>query len=68
MYIIIKERKEREDKTMTDNRRKEINDRIEWLEDMIFSIKMIDRWTEKNFVSFRKYNTELIQLKKELEG
>lgn len=52
---------------MTKERRKEIEERIDWLETRLFEINMIDRWTDRTREYHWKYTRELIELKKELE-
>ena len=41
----------------------EVKERIGKLEQLIFTIDMIDRWTQKDAQLFDKYNKELKELK-----
>ena len=45
-------------------KREEIVERIEWLETQLFRLAMIDRWTAKTYEADRKFNKELVELKK----
>jgi len=42
---------------------KELQERISQLENIIFSLDLIDHWTRKDTELFEKYNKELTQLK-----
>ena len=42
---------------------KELQERISQLENIIFSLDLIDHWTRKDTELFKKYNKELTQLK-----
>lgn len=42
---------------------KELQERISQLENIIFSLDLIDHWTRKDTELFEKYNKELAQLK-----
>jgi hypothetical protein len=48
---------------MTNERYNEIKERIDWLEDTIFYINMIDYWTREDRETLEKYEKELKQLK-----
>ena len=43
---------------------KELQEKISQLENIIFSLDLIDHWTRKDTELFEKYNKELTQLKK----
>ena len=51
---------------MTKERYQEIKNRIEWLEDVIWSIKMIDHWTREDRDDYEKFADELHELKKQI--
>ena len=51
---------------MTKERYLEIKERIEWLEDVIFSIELIDHWTREDREYYDKYDKELTELKKQI--
>ena len=42
---------------------KELQEKISQLENIIFSLDLIDHWTRKDTELFEKYNKELTQLK-----
>lgn len=42
---------------------KELQERIDRLEEIIFNLDLIDHWTSKDSELFSKYNEELRQLK-----
>lgn len=42
---------------------KELQERIDKLENIIFNLDLIDHWTNKDTELFEKYNKELRQLK-----
>lgn len=42
---------------------KELQERIDRLEEVIFNLDLIDHWTSKDSELFSKYNEELRQLK-----
>lgn len=42
---------------------KELQERIDQLESIIFNLDLIDHWTSKDTELFEKYNKELRQLK-----
>ena len=42
---------------------KELQERISQLENIIFSLDLIDHWTRKDTELFERYNKELTQLK-----
>ena len=42
---------------------KELQERISQLENIIFSLDLIDHWTREDTELFEKYNKELTQLK-----
>lgn len=63
--IIITERREGEIK-MT-RTREEITRRIEQVENNAFYLNMKDRWTRQDFQTMRDYDSELRELKRELE-
>lgn len=48
--------------------REEITKRIEDLEERKFYLRMVDRWTAKDYEYFDKWNREIRELKKELEN
>lgn len=52
---------------MTEERRKEIEERIDWLETRLFEIAMIDRWSDRTREYDTKYRRELRTLKEELK-
>lgn len=51
---------------MTKERYLKIKERIEWLEDVIFSIQLIDHWTNEDRDYYDNYNKELTELKKQI--
>ena len=51
---------------MTKERYLKIKERIEWLEDIIWSIQMIDHWTSEDREYYDNYNKELTELKKQV--
>lgn len=51
---------------MTKERYQEIKERIEWLEDIIFSIQLIDHWTSEDRDYYNSYERELKELKKQI--
>lgn len=51
---------------MTKERYLKIKERIEWLEDVMWSIQMIDHWTNEDREYYDKYNEELKELKKQV--
>ena len=42
---------------------KELQEKIDQLENIIFNLDLIDHWTKKDTELFEKYNKELRQLK-----
>ena len=51
---------------MTKERYLKIKERIEWLEDVLWSIELIDHWTREDRDYYDKYNDELKELKKQI--
>lgn len=48
---------------MTKEKYLKIKERIEWLEDVIWSIELIDHWTREDHEYYDKYAKELRELK-----
>lgn len=48
---------------MTKEKYLKIKERIEWLEDVIWSIELIDHWTREDREYYDKYAKELKELK-----
>lgn len=51
---------------MTKERYNEIKERIEWLEDVLWSIQLVDHWTREDRTYYEKYTDELNELKKQI--
>ena len=51
---------------MTKERYNEIKERIEWLEDVLWSIQLVDHWTREDRTDYEKYTDELNELKKQI--
>lgn len=51
---------------MTKERYLKIKERIEWLEDIMWSIQLIDHWTSEDRECYNAYNQELQELKKQV--
>lgn len=49
---------------MTKEKYLKIKERIEWLEDVIWTIDLVDHWTSKDREYHDKYSKELKELKK----
>ena len=48
---------------MREKNAKELQEKISQLENIIFSLDLIDHWTREDTELFEKYNKELTQLK-----
>jgi hypothetical protein len=51
---------------MTKEKYLKIKERIDWLEDVIWTIELIDHWTSEDREYYDKYNKELTELKKQI--
>ena len=51
---------------MTKERYLKIKERIEWLEDIMWSIQLIDHWTSEDRECYDNYKKELAELKKQV--
>lgn len=51
---------------MTKEKYLKIKERIEWLEDVMWSIELIDHWTSKDREYYDKYLEEFKELKKQI--
>jgi hypothetical protein len=51
---------------MTKERYLKIKERIEWLEDIMWSIQLIDHWTSEDRECYDNYKKELTELKKQV--
>jgi hypothetical protein len=51
---------------MTKEKYLKIKERIEWLEDIMWSIQLIDHWTSEDREYYNAYNQELQELKKQV--
>jgi hypothetical protein len=51
---------------MTKERYNKIKERIEWLEDVLWSIQLVDHWTREDRTDYEKFTDELNELKKQI--
>lgn len=51
---------------MTKERYLKIKERIEWLEDVMWSIQLIDHWTREDRDDYEKFANELKELKEQI--
>lgn len=51
---------------MTKERYQEIKNRIEWLEDVLWSIQLIDHWTREDRNDYERFSDELKELKEQV--
>jgi hypothetical protein len=51
---------------MTKERYQEIKNRIEWLEDVLWSIQLIDHWTREDRNDYERFADELKKLKEQV--
>lgn len=51
---------------MTKEKYLKIKERIDWLEDVIWTIELIDHWTSEDREYYHQYNEELTELKKQI--
>ena len=51
---------------MTKERYNKIKERIEWLEDVLWSIQLVDHWTREDRTDYEKFTDELNELKKQV--
>ena len=51
---------------MTKEKYLKIKERIDWLEDVIWTIELIDHWTNEDREYYGNYNKELTELKKQI--
>ena len=51
---------------MTKEKYLKIKERIEWLEDVMWSIELIDHWTREDREYYDKYLEEFKELKKQI--
>jgi hypothetical protein len=51
---------------MTKEKYLKIKERIDWLEDVIWTIELIDHWTNEDREYYDNYNKELTELKKQI--